>query len=452
MQAVEAKVKREPRLTGMRAFLLIWVGQVVSVLGTGMSRFALSLWAWELTGSATALALVGLFSFAPGVILSPIAGALVDRWDRKLTLMLSDLGAGLSTVAVFLLHVTGNLEIWHLYVAGAFAGAFEAFQFPAQSAAVTTMLRKEQYARASGMMGIAFSLSEIISAPIAVFLLTIIGLTGILVFDIFSFCFAIAMVLLVVIPKPEATDEGRRSRSGSFWLEVSYGFRYIFQRSSLLGLQLTFFFINLTATFSGILLVPMILSRTGNNELILAGISPFFGVGGLIGGLLLSVWGGPKRKVHGILGGMVGSSVLGALILGLGSVPIVWAVGAFFSSFFIPILNGSNQAIWQAKIAPDIQGRVFSVRRLIAQITAPLAMLMAGPLADSFFEPAMMPGGILAGMFGRLVGTGPGAGMALMFVISGALGFIVAVGAYTFPAIRNAEDILPDHVQAATTS
>jgi hypothetical protein len=169
------------------------------------------------------------------------------------------------------------------------------------------------------------------------------------------------------------------------------------------------------------------------------------GVGGVVGGVLLSLWGGPKRRVHGVLLGMAASSLLGPLLLGLGATPPVWAVGAFFSLFFLPIINGSNQAIWQAKVAPDVQGRVFATRRLIAQISAPLAMLLAGPKADHQFEPAKAPGGTLAGAFSGWVGAGPGAGMALMLVITGLLGTIIGLGAYTIPIVRDAEDLLPDY-------
>jgi hypothetical protein len=139
------------------------------------------------------------------------------------------------------------------------------------------------------------------------------------------------------------------------------------------------------------------------------------------------------------------SSLLGELVLGLGNGLLVWGIGAFFSSFFIPIINGSNQAIWQAKVAPDVQGRVFAARRLIAQLSWPLATLLAGPMADYLFEPALAVGGPLAGSFGGLVGTGAGAGMSLMFVVTGLMGVTIGLGAYAVPAIRNAEDILPDH-------
>src|SRR3954471_23048078 len=135
------------RYTGMQAFLIFWSGQLVSLLGTAMSRFALTIWAWQLTGQATALALVAVFSFAPTVIMSPIAGAMVDRLPRKLMMMLSDGAAGVASLCILILYMSGHLQIWHLYVAGAFTGTFEAFQFPAFSAAITTMVPKEQYGR-----------------------------------------------------------------------------------------------------------------------------------------------------------------------------------------------------------------------------------------------------------------------------------------------------------------
>ncbi len=435
---------RATRPTGMLGFSIVWFGQVISLLGSGMTAFALTIWAWEITGQATALALVGFFSFGPTVLLSPVAGALVDRWNRKLVMMLSDLAAGLMSVVVLLLYATGHLQIWHLYVTGAFAGAFQAFQFPAYSAAVTMMLPKEQYTRASGMLSLAESASNILAPIGAGILLGLIGITGVLAIDIVTFLFAIGALLAVHIPQPETTAAGREGR-GSLWKESFYGFRYILDRPSLLGLQLVFLAINLSATFGFTVLAPMVLARTGNDELVLGSVQSAMGVGGVVGGVLLSVWGGPTRRVHGVLLGMAASSLLGALVLGLGRGLSTWAVGAFFSLFFLPIINGSNQAIWQAKVAPDVQGRVFATRRLIAQISAPVAMLLAGPMADYLFEPVMASGGTLTSAFSGLVGVGPGAGMALMLVITGILGTLVGLGGYAIPAVRDAEDLLPDH-------
>jgi MFS family permease len=432
----------------MRAFLIVWFGQVISMLGSAMTTFALTIWAYELTGSATALALVSFFSFGPAILFSPIAGALVDRWNRKLVMMLSDLGAGVSTIAILILYSTGNLQIWHLYIAGAISGIFATFQWPAYSAAISTMLPKDQYARASGLLGLADSASNVFAPIFATALLVIIGISGVMIIDIVTFLFAVGTLLIIFIPQPEISSEGTQAK-GNLFKESLYGFRYILQRPSLLALQLTFFFINLTGAFAYALVAPMLLARTGNNEAVLATVQSVGAIGGIVGGLLLSVWGGPKRRIHGILLGMIGASLLGHFLMGVGQVVVIWAIASFSRALFLPILNGSNQAIWQAKVAPDVQGRVFSARRMIAQVTGPVSILLAGPLADRVFEPAMRSGGSLAPIFGGLVGTGAGAGMALMFVIAGVASLAVGLVGYALPIIRNAEDLLPDHTVLA---
>jgi hypothetical protein len=270
-----------------------------------------------------------------------------------------------------------------------------------------------------------------------------IGIEGVLVIDICTFTFAISMLLLVHIPRPPTTEAGRKGM-GSIWKESLYGFRYIYERPSLLGLQLVFFVVNFLGTFANVLLPPMILARTGDNTLVLGSVMSAAGVGGVVGSVVMTFWGGPKRRVHGVLLGMTFISLF-SLFTGLGHDVYVWALATFLGVFFLPIANGSSQAIWQAKVAPDVQGRVFATRLLVAQISVPLSMLLAGPLADLVFEPAMFADGGLAPIFGGLIGTGAGAGMALMLVIVGFLGVLAGLMGYLFPAIRNAETILPDH-------
>lgn len=434
----------EGKSTGMKTFLIVWLGQFISLFGSSMTGFALSIWAWELTGKATALALVGFFNFGPTVLLSPLAGALVDRWNRKIVMMVSDLAAGLATVVIFILIMLGKLEIWHLYVAGAFSGAFHAFQWPAYSAAITVMIPKEQYARAHGLLSLAESASGIAAPVFAALLLSLVKIQGVLIIDIITFIFAISTLLIVHIPKPKISLEGIKSR-GNLLQESFFGFKYILQKPSLLGLQLIFFFSNLVATFGHTVLTPMILARTNNNNLVLGSVRSASGIGGTLGGLLLSIWGGPKKKVNGVFIGMILVSLTGTLLLGLGQNPFVWVLAAFSGTFFLPIINGSNQAIWQAKVPPDIQGKVFATRRLIAQITAPLAMLIAGPVADYVFEPLMSTQNGFSQIFGFITGIGKGSGMALMLVISGIFGIIVGLSGYFIPVVRNVESIVPDH-------
>ena len=438
--------EKQPYLSGMRGFTVIWGGQFFSMLGTNMTNFALTIWAWQVTGKATTLALTGLAYVLPNILLYPVAGALVDRWNRKLVMMLSDIAAGISTLVILLLLTSGRLQIWHLYITGAFAGMFQSFQFPAYSAAVSTMVEKEEYTRASGMLSLAQSTSGIFSPVAAGVLLPLIGTKGILVFDLASIGLAVAALFLVNIPQPvvKLVEEKR-----SLLEDTLFGFKYIRARPGLLGLQLVFFTINFIGSLGFPLLAPMILSRTGDDTIILGAVRSAFGAGGVVGGLLLSAWGGPKKRVHGVLTGMALSCLFGYVALGLGKDLYMWSIGAFLMMLFNPLINGSNQAIWQSKVLPEMQGRVFGTRAMIARISQPVAMAITGPLADKFLIPEMMAGGSLTPYFGWLVGVGPGTGISLLWLFLGAVGFIVGLSGYIFKEVRDVEALIPDHDEVA---
>jgi MFS family permease len=436
-------VKPSQLLSGLRGFVIVWIGQVISLLGTAMSSFGLTIWVYKLTGSATALSLMGFFFVTPMLIISPLAGALVDRSNRKFMMMISDLASGITTIVIFILYVTNTLQIWQLYITSAIMGLFQAFQWPAFSATITTMLPKEQYGRANGLMSLAESGSGILAPVLAGALLALVGLGGILAIDIATFIIAILALLVVVVPQPKATQVGEKSK-GSLWKESIYGFHYIWKRPSLLGLQLIFLVGNFLASIAFILTAPMVLSRTGNNVLALGTVNSIAAIGGVVGGVVMSAWGGTRRKVHGVLTGWSLSGLFLSLF-GLGRSVPVWSATEFASGAISPWINASNQAIWQAKVAPDVQGRVFSIRGLIAWISMPAAMLVAGPLADYVMDPAMQPDGSLASVFGPLVGVGPGAGIALIILFSGLGMMLVGLCGYLIHAIREAELILPDH-------
>lgn len=433
--------KRVP--PGFLAFFVVWVGQLFSLTGIAMTNFVLGIWAWQVTGQATALALVGFFNLGPMILFSPIAGVLVDRLSRKLTMMASDFAAGLVALVLLLLFLKGNLQIWHLYALGAFSGIAQAFQFPAYSAAISTMVTKEHYARASGMLSLAQSSSQVVAPLLGAVLLTSFDLSLILIIEILTILVAIGTLLAARIPPLVKTPSEKKVRP-NLWKEAIFGFHYIFQRPSLLGLQLIFFALNFIASFALILRAPMVLALTNNDSVTLGTVQSAAGIGGLTGGSLLAIWGGPKRKIKGVLLGMILVGIVGISLMGIGRNFYLWIASSFFFLFLLPIVNGCSQAIWQSKIPHDIQGRVFATRVLIAQLSIPLAMITAGPLADKVFEPALMPGGALVSIFGPLVGVGLGSGMSLMFFFAGLLTSCVGAIGFLFPSIREVERLLPD--------
>lgn len=439
------------RVSGMTGFGIVWAGQIISVLASSMTGFGMTLWMYKQTESATAMGLMQVAFITPFLLLSPIAGAMVDRYNRKLMMMISDLGAVLSTVAILILYTSGNLEFWHLYVAQVINGLGNTFQWPAYSAAISTMVPKEQYARANGMMSLVEAGPGVLAPMIAGALLAI-TLKGpfdsfalIMFIDLLTFFLAIGALLIVHIPQPEKTVEGQEAQ-GNIWQEAWYGFQYIFKRPSLLGLQMIFFFGNLFTGIGFTVYAPMILARTDQNSLIFGSIQTAGAVGGIAGGLLMSAWGGFKRRVHGVLAGWILFGIFFA-VFGTASSIVMWIPFIVLISMTSPLINTSNQAIWQSKVAPDVQGRVFSARRLIAWFTQPVAPIIAGTLADFVMEPAMKTKTGLAALFGPIFGTGPGAGMSLLIFFAGLIAAVIGLTGYFLPAIRNTEDILPDHDQ-----
>ena len=432
----------------MKGFTCIWAGQVVSLIGSAMTSFGISVWAWQITGSATALSSVAFFSFAPTIVMTPVAGALVDRWNRKWAMGVSDVAAGLGTIAMLVLYLTSRLQVWHLCTIGALSGTFQAFQWPAYQSAISTMVPREQYGRASGMMSMAQSGAGIIAPVIASAIVVNWGLVPVFLFDVFSFCVAVALLLIVEVPNPTASEVGSQAR-GSLWKETVFGWRFIFARRPLFLLQLSFFLCNLISSLCLTVWTPMLLARTNDNAEALGLVNTVSAVGGVVGGAIMAAWGGPRHKIYGVLWGMVSVSVLGLMLMGVGRSLPLWTISGFLGAFIIPFLNGCNDAIWQAKVPHDVQGKVFGTRMLIAQVSVPVAMLAAGPLADHVFEPAMMPRARLAGIFGALVGTGPGAGMGLMYVLFGSLALTVSIGSFMMRDIREVETLIPDYVQTA---
>lgn len=430
-------------------FVIIWIAQLFSIFGSAVAEFGVTLWAYETTGKATPLALIGVFYTVPMLALSPFVGVWVDRYNRKLMMMLSDFSAALVSLLILILLLTDGLQIWHLYVTAVIAGVFQGFHWPAYSAAISTMLPKKHYARANAMLEMAGPASGVFAPLVAGALIGFIGLKGLLIIDLAAAAIAITTLVFVKIPQPKVSPDGLSSR-GNIFKEALVGFHYILQRPSLLQLQILFLLCNFFFSIPMAVRAPMILARTNNNQLIFGTVQSAAAIGGLVGGAIMGIWGGPRRRIHGVLIGWAASSILGLMLFGIGQTTLIWISASFIGMMFAPVINGSNQAIWQSKVPPDLQGRVFATRRLIAWFVLPLANLLAGPLADQVFEPAMQSGGRLSQIFGGLVGTGPGAGMGLMFVLGGGIAGLIAILAYTVPSLREVEIRLPDHDEIQT--
>lgn len=428
----------------LTTFLIIWFGQLVSLLGTKMTRFALLIWVYQETGQATTMALLGFFSFGATVLFSPIAGYWVDKLDRRRIMLWSDFGAGLVTVAILVVMTNGQLELWHLYLGQTLVGILDAFQMPAYTAATSVLMPKKHYGRINGLRSLATSVAEVAAPMIAAAALVFIGIEGVMLFDTVTFLFAVITLTFIQIPSPAGESDAEEGET--FWQQITFGLRYILKRDGLVGLLVVMSIINLFAAFTYYGVFPaMVLARTGGSELALGWVEGALGFGGVIGSILMSIWGGPKRKIHGVLAYTGLSFLMGDFLFGIGRTVEVWVIAGIAAATFIPFITGCNLAIWQAKVPPNMQGRVLNVQYAIRYAMIPIGYIFGGLLADYFFEPAMMADGMLANHFGWLVGTGHGAGMALMFIITGVGGVLTGFGGYFFPALRNVEEDLPDH-------
>jgi MFS transporter, DHA3 family, macrolide efflux protein len=427
-----------------------------------MTRFALLVWAYSITNSATTLALLGFFSFILYILFSPIGGIAADRFDRRMVMIVADAGAGAMTITLAILHFSGGLEVWHLFLVTALTGVFESFQRPAYSAASSVLVPKAQFSRLNALRTIAYDGSRIIAPFMGGLLLAKVGLGAVFMADIATFLIAMFTLAIVRIPRPKQRPE---NVSLSFRDDLRFGLRYIAHRPGLLGLMILFMFIHLVAalTYMGVM-NAMILARTGGDELALATVQGMLGGAAVIGGIALGIWGGPKKQIHMLVWTMIISFLFGDFLMGTGRSLPAWAIGATMTSFFIPFLVSADRTIWQRKVALDAQGRVFAMRATVVEAAIPIGYLIAGPLADKLFEPAMQPGllnlpatewvlnawryplldGALVERFGWLVGTGPGAGMGLMFVCTSVMGTIVTLAFYASRSVRRVEDTLPD--------
>lgn len=440
---------------GFGIFALIWLGQVVSTLGTGMTAFALGVKIFQDTESVTRFALIALAVGLPNVLLGPVVGVLADRWNRRLILILANLGSGLATLGLVALVAAGQTRTWQVYGIIALGAACSAFIFPTFAAATTLLVGKQHFGRASGMNQMGNAVAQIMAPLLGGLLVVSIGLAGVILIDVVTFLFATVSLLFVRFPPTpasaeEADDNGDGTRASAGFLTVALrGWTFIRQRPGLLGLLLLFAALNFSVGMVHVLITPMVLSFASAR--MLGVVLAIASSGMLVGGIVMSVWGGPARRVPTILYTALGQGVL-LLLAGLQPSATLVASAAFFFLLLFPILIGCAQAIWLAKVPPDLQGRVFATRRMIAFSTLPVAQIIAGPLADGVFEPWLAADGSLANSVGRVIGVGPGRGIALMLVVLGVGTVITALVSMRFRALSRLEHDLPDAVDSSAAA
>ncbi|WP_299489546.1 MFS transporter [Acaryochloris sp. IP29b_bin.137] len=431
----------------MRLFIRIWVGQLVSTIGSYMTVFALIFWVWGVSGSATSLALVTFFSQLPRIFITPFAGVLVDRFPRKRLMLLGDFVAMLCTLLIVFLYWSNQLQIWHLYGVVAVYGCFGQIQTLAYSTSIALLVNKEHYTRAESLVAAVNYSGAIFSPILAGSLYPLIGVQGIIGIDLITF--VVAFVLLFTADIPSTTNlaiqgDAPETSTEMSWSNLTFGFRYIWRQPGLLALVVAFSLFALPSDMGKALYNPMILARSGGDSHALGVVTTAAGLGGVLGALFLSWQGGFKQRIHGLLLGFAGTAFC-KILLGLGQTVELWVASHFLATLLIPLYYSSSNSIWYAKVPPALQGRVLAADQMIGLMIGAIAPMIAGPLADGIFEPAMAAEGGLAPIFGPLFGTGPGAGIALLYTLTAFLMLCVGLGGYGFRTLRAVETLLPDH-------
>lgn len=426
----------------MRTFIILWFGQLVSLLGSGLTGFALSLWVYKNTNSVTQFALISVLTLLPGIIISPLAGTLGDRWNRHWLMILGNCGAGVSILSIAVLFFLGHLEVWHIYAATALSSAFNALQWPAYDAVIPLLVPPQHLVRANGMFQIGLAVSQLISPLLGGFLLVTIQIQGVLILDGITFIFCLAILLLVRLPKSRTTTKAEVSKN-SVWHDTLAGWHYITNRPGLFWLLTLFCIYHFVEGTAVVLSTPLFLSFT--STAVLGTMLSIGGSGMILGTALISTWSGGKRRIYTLLGFMLLGGLC-MLVAGLRRDVLLCTVAIFLHYFSLPIVVSVKRAIFQSKVAPDVLARVFAVNRMLINLSLLLAYLVAGPLADHVFEPLLTMNGPLAGSVGKIIGVGPGRGIGFLFIIMGMSLMVAIITCYFSPRLRLLESELPNFI------
>ncbi len=433
---------RSEKSRSLRTFYILLLTQMLSLIGSDMTALAISIEVYQDTDRVTPLAFVSFFSMLTKVLSASFAGVLADRWDRRKVMAIGDAGQAAATLILLVSFATGTFTLGLLYVTVVIEAAFVSFQMPAVQSIVTMLVPDEQRDRANSLQLMVGPAAGLVAPVLAGVLFTVIGVTGVMALDLATFAVAVGVVLAVHIPHPEQSAEAAALQPGRVWQEALVGFRYLWSRRML-------FWLGFAATLANFLLVgalvlntPYILTLTDDNEALLGTLLGVVSLGPLAGGLIMSAWGGTRPRIHMILPGIMLEGVFLALY-GLSRHPVTLGAALIMALFPMPFVNAGYMSIFQVKVPPDLQGRVFAALNQVTMLLTPLGYVLAGPLADHVFEPAV--GGAGWDMVEPLVGARAGSGMGLMMVVYGALMAVSMAAMYAWPAMHHMEATLPDY-------
>lgn len=403
----------------MRKYLAILAGETISLVGSGLTRFLMAVWVYQRWRSTSLFSLSLLAGLAPSLLALPVAGVLVDRSDRRKLLIALNAVAGTITLVLAYLLLHADLGFWTVCVFNILLSLTAAFQETALIAATGSLVDSKELGRVSGLSQAATSTATVAAPILTGLLVPMVGAAGIVLLDVASYLPAILALVLVRFPSPRAIREDLRS--APMWRGVAAGWAYIRGQNGLTPLLAYFATLNLCLNLAFVLITPLVLKFASPTTLgfVFATVS----AGMVVGGILMALWGGPKQRVAGTLG----SGAVFAICLALSGIresAVLLAVSLFGAFVTLPIMNGCFRVIWQSSVPAEAHGRVAATLRVFAQVTAPVAMLVAGPLSDGVFEPLLRNGGSLTKSVGAILGTGPGRGTGLLFVLLGLLALV----------------------------
>lgn len=429
------------RVNGLRDFLLIWSGQLISAIGSRLSIFALGIWILRTTGSTTEFAMTYLAMDVPVLLASPFAGALVDRWDRRRVMIACDSLCALTTFVLVALLASQRLAIWQVYAGVGLLSLCSAFHSPAFSASIPLLATEQQLPRVNGMVQTGDAVAVILGPLLAGALVSTISLHGVLTIDALSFLVAVGGLAVSRIPRPARALHAAQT---SLLKDAAVGWHYVYSRPGLMGLMLLGGFKGFVFSIAAVLIMPLLLSFA---DPAMVGLQyAIGGAGMLLGGLAMAAFGAPRRRVNAILGLTLVCGFFLA-VHGLRPSRVLVTAAGFVMFLTLPMGAALNTSLWQRKVRVDLQGRCFAIQQVLSSAATPLGYALAGPLAERVFEPLLLSGGALSGSIGLAIGVGPGRGIALMFIVLGVLMMLAATLAHGVAAIRRVDD-LPDAVTA----